>query len=113
MELLVLFCSYRTGAYPSNLIMQMILVILRAKSVFVVIKNYYVYRTQFPLILSYAVTKHKCQGLSLDCAIIDLSCKVFADGMAYVALSQVKSLECLHITSFYSLSIQVSLGCIK
>ena len=62
----------------------------RVKSVFMVMKNYYVYRTQFPLILAYAVTIHKCQGLSLDCAIIDLSHKVFADGMAYVALFRVK-----------------------
>ena len=85
----------------------------RGKSAFMVMKNYYVYRTQFPLILAYAVTIHKCQGLSLDCAIIDLSCKVFADGMAYVALSRVKSLEGLHLTSFDSHSIWVSLGCTR
>ena len=47
-----------------------------------VMKNYYVYCTQFPLILGYAVTIHKCRGLSLDCAIIDLSSKVFSDGMS-------------------------------
>ena len=51
----------------------------RVKSAFMVMKNYYIYRTQFPLILAYAVTIHKCQGLSLDCAIVDLSSKVFAD----------------------------------
>ena len=65
----------------------------RVKSAFMVMKNYYVYRTQFPLILAYAVTIHKCQGLSLDCAIIDLSSKVFSDGMSYVALSRVKTLS--------------------
>jgi len=53
-----------------------------------VMKNFYVYRKQFPLILAYAVTIHKCQGLSLDCAIIDLSNQVFTAGMAYVALSR-------------------------
>ena len=54
---------------------------------FMIMKNYYVYRKQFPLILAYAINIHKCQGLSLDCAIIDLSENVFSDGMAYVALS--------------------------
>ena len=78
----------------------------------VMIKNY-VYRTQFPLILAYAVTIHKCQGLSLDCAIVDLSDKVFADGMAYVALSRVKSLEELHLIAFAPQSIRVNVKCLK
>ena len=56
----------------------------KVKSRFMVMKNYFVYREQFPLILAYAVTIHKCQGLSLDCAIVDLS-DVFSAGMAYVA----------------------------
>ncbi len=55
----------------------------KVKSRFMVIKNVYVYRRQFPLILAYAVTIHKCQGLSLDCAIVDLSDSA---GMTYVAL---------------------------
>ena len=42
----------------------------RVKGAFMVMKNYYVYHTQFPLILAYAVTIHKCQDLSLDCAIL-------------------------------------------
>ena len=52
------------------------------KSKFIVMKNFFVYRKQFPLILAFAVTIHKCQGLSLDCAILDLSDKVFSPGMA-------------------------------
>ena len=78
-----------------------------------VMKNYYVYRTQFPLILAYAVTIHKCQGLSLDCAIVDLSEKVFADGMAYVALSRVRSLSGLHLIAFDTRSVRVSLKGVK
>ena len=66
------------------------------KSKFMLMKSFYVYRMQFPLILAFAVTIHKCQGLSLDSAIIDLSDQVFAAGMAFVALSRVRSLSWLH-----------------
>ena len=66
-------------------------------------KNFFVYHKQFPLILAFAVTIHKCQGLSLDCAIVDLSDKVFSPGMAYVALSRG-----LHLTAFDPKSIMVS-----
>ena len=65
-----------------------------------VMKNYYVYREQYPLILAYAVTIHKCQGLSLDCTIVDLSQEVFSDGMAYVAISRVRTLAGLHLVAF-------------
>ena len=50
----------------------------KVKSRFMVLRNFYVYRKQFRLILAYAVTIHKCQGLSLDCAVVDLSEKVFS-----------------------------------
>ena len=83
------------------------------KSKFMVMKNYYVYRKQFPLILAYAITIHKCQGLSLDCAIIDLSENVFSDGMAYVALSRVRSLSGLHLVAVHPKSIMVSISSLK
>ena len=79
----------------------------KVKSRFMVMKNFYVYCKQFPLILAYAVTIHKCQGLSLDCAIVDLSAEVFSDGMAYVALSRVRSLDGLFLTAFDPQSIRV------
>ena len=87
--------------------------IKRVSGKFMVMKNCYVQRTQFPLILAYAVTIHKCQGLSLDCAIIDLSDKVFADGMAYVALSRVRSLNGLHLTAFDPKSIKVNVKALR
>ena len=54
------------------------------------LKNFFVYRKQFPVTVAYAVT---IQGLSLDCAIVDLSDNVFCAGMAYVAMSRVRTLE--------------------
>ena len=85
----------------------------KVKSRFMVMKNHYVYRKQFPLILAYAVTIHKCQGLSLDCAIVDLSDKVFSAGMAYVAISRVRMLAGLHLIAFEPNSIMVSTSCLK
>ena len=55
-----------------------------------VLKKIYVHLKQFPLILTFAVTVYKCQGLSLDCVMMDLSNKVFCAGMVYMALSRVK-----------------------
>ena len=58
-----------------------------------------------------AVTIHKCQSLSLDSAIVELSDKVFSAGMAYVALSRVRSLAGLHLSAFDPKSIIVSTSC--
>ena len=51
------------------------------RSKFMLLKSFDIYRKQFPLILACAVTIHKCQGLSFDCAIVDLSSKIFCAGM--------------------------------
>ena len=47
---------------------------------FLLQKSFFVYRKQFPVTIAYAVTIHKCQGLSLDCAIVDLSDNIFCAG---------------------------------
>lgn len=66
----------------------------------------YEYETT-PLILSWAMTIHKCQGMSLDIAEIDIGSGIFESGQTYVALSRVKSLEGLYLTSFDSKKIKV------
>ena len=85
----------------------------KVKSKFMVLKKIFVYRKQFPLILAFAVTIHKCQGLSLDCAMMELSDQVFSPGMAYVALSRVKQLENLHLIAFKPQSVMVSSKCLQ
>jgi len=64
--------------------------------------------SQVPLILAWALTIHKSQGATLDAAEIDVGSGIFECGQTYVALSRVKSLPGLYLTSFDAKRIRIN-----
>jgi ATP-dependent DNA helicase PIF1 len=63
-------------------------------------------RLQVPLILAWALSVHKCQGMTLSKVETDLS-RAFEYGMVYVALSRVKDLDGLQLIGFDPSRIKV------
>ena len=58
----------------------------------------------FPVVLAYAITNHKSQGLTLDRAVLDISEKDFALGLTYVAISRVRTVDSLMIDHEFDIS---------
>ena len=67
-------------------------------------------RTQFPLVLAWAITIHKCQGLTLPEIVVDMTPAKghYTVGQAYVAFSRVTQLDKLHIINYTRQQIRVS-----
>jgi len=64
--------------------------------------------SQVPLILAWALTIHKSQGATMDAAEIDVGSGIFECGQTYVALSRVKTLNGLYLTSFDATRIRIN-----
>ena len=62
--------------------------------------NVWLKRYQLPLTLCWASTIHKCQGVTLQNAYIDLSGINWKAGMAYTAISRLTSMAGLFLISF-------------
>lgn len=62
---------------------------------------------QMPLILAWAITIHKAQGATLDFAEIDIGDGIFECGQTYVALSRVKDISGLYLSSFNPQKIKI------
>jgi ATP-dependent DNA helicase PIF1 len=54
-------------------------------------------KVQIPLILAWAITIHKAQGMSLDFVQTDIGSSIFEYGQAYVVLSRIKNIEGLSL----------------
>jgi len=71
---------------------RLVVPILRVRHDFT-LKNQTCSREQFPLVVSYAITVHKSQGVTLDKVVCDISGAEFASGLHYVAVSRVSKLQ--------------------
>lgn len=67
-------------------------------------RGYECKRIQFPLMLAFAITIHKSQGLTLEQVVVELGEHESSLGMSYVALSRVKTLNGLALINAYDFS---------
>jgi ATP-dependent DNA helicase PIF1 len=59
-------------------------------------------RYEFPLILAYAMTAHRCQGATMRLRVIIRCRDAFAAGMLYVMLSRVPNRQDLYIVGGFT-----------
>ena len=66
-------------------------------------------RTQFPLIVGWALTVHKVQGMTLNTAYIQVNKNFFTSGQAYVALSRGKCINDLYLLAYEPTAIYLDI----
>jgi ATP-dependent exoDNAse (exonuclease V) alpha subunit len=64
--------------------------------------NRRLYKKTFPLILAYAITAHKCQGMTMSARTFLHVRGTFAPGLLYVMLSRVPRRDMLYIIGLLS-----------
>ena len=69
-------------------------------------------RYQYPIVLAWAVTIHRVQGISLDQAVTDLGKDIFDHGQAYVALSSVRRLDGVLLVGLLTASFDKNKSCV-
>lgn len=74
--------------------------------------NSYVDIIQLPIKLGYAITVHKCQGMSINKCIIVLN-SIFTTGQAFVALSRVTDIKNMKVINFNKNKIYVNSKCLN
>ena len=68
----------------------------------------FLHREMFPICLSYCLSIHKSQGLSLQCVFVDLGKSIFARSQTYVAISRVTTIAGLHLINFSPSDMKVN-----
>ena len=67
-------------------------------------------RVQFPIVLAWALTIHKSQGLTLAKAVVELGPAVKQSGLTFVAVSRVRGLKDLAFLNRFPLSRLTSIA---
>lgn len=66
------------------------------------------YISHMPLKVSYALSIHKSQGMTIDALEIDLGENIFTCGQAYTALSRAKSLKNIKVIDVSKQSFKIN-----
>ena len=66
------------------------------------------YIMHMPICISYALSIHKSQGMTIDAVELDLGANIFAHGQTYTALSRAKNLNSIKIISIDKNSFKIN-----